>query len=132
MEQVVERGNMWKAYERVVRNKGAPGADGMRVGELKAWLPAHWPSVKAALLAGSYLPREVRAVDIPKPSGGMRTQGVPTVVDRLIQQAPLQGHPPALPALLVNRRMRNRTYGGVGGRRGQPRLLPDRLITMSQ
>ena len=90
MEQVVERGNMWKAYERVVRNKGAPGADGMRVDDLKAWLQANWPSVKAALLAGSYLPREVRAVDIPKPSGGVRTLGVPTVVDRLIQQALLQ------------------------------------------
>ena len=75
MEQVVERGNMWKAYERVVRNKGAPGADGMRTGELKAWLQAHWPSVKAALLGGSYLPREVRAVDIPKPSGGVRHAG---------------------------------------------------------
>jgi RNA-directed DNA polymerase len=90
MEQVVERGNLWKAYERVMRNKGAPGADGMRVDDLKAWLQAHWPSVKAALLAGSYLPREVRAVDIPKPSGGVRTLGVPTVVDRLIQQALLQ------------------------------------------
>jgi len=90
MEQVVERGNMWNAYERVLRNKGAPGADGMTVGELKAWLQAHWPSVKAALLAGSYLPREVRAVDIPKPQGGVRTLGVPTVVDRLIQQAVLQ------------------------------------------
>ena len=87
MEQVVERGNMLKAYERVVRNRGAPGADGMRVDDLKAWLQAHWPSVKAALLAGSYLPREVRAVDIPKPSGGIRVLGVPTVVDRLIQQA---------------------------------------------
>jgi len=90
MEQVVERGNMWRAYERVLRNKGAPGADGMRVQDLKAWLQTHWPSVKAALLAGSYLPREVRAVDIPKPSGGVRTLGVPTVVDRLIQQAVLQ------------------------------------------
>jgi len=87
MEQVVERGNMWKAYERVVRNKGAPGADGMRVGDLKAWLQANWLSVRAALLAGRYVPREVRAVDIPKPSGGVRTLGVPTVVDRLIQQA---------------------------------------------
>lgn len=90
MEQVVERGNMWAAYERVLRNKGAPGADGMRVGDLKAWLQAHWPAVKAALLAGSYLPREVRAVDIPKPQGGVRTLGVPTVVDRLVQQALLQ------------------------------------------
>src|SRR4051794_27062809 len=67
MEQVVERGNMWTAYERVLRNKGAPGADGMRVGDLKAWLQTHWPSVRKALLTGSYLPREVRAVDIPKP-----------------------------------------------------------------
>jgi RNA-directed DNA polymerase len=90
MEQVVERGNMWAAYERVLRNKGAPGADGMRVADLKAWLQTHWPMVKAALLAGSYLPREVRAVDIPKPDGGVRTLGVPTVVDRLIQQALLQ------------------------------------------
>ena len=90
MEQVVERGNMWRAYDRVLRNKGAPGADGMRVQDLKAWLQTYWPSVKAALLAGSYLPREVRAVDIPKPQGGVRTLGVPTVVDRLIQQAVLQ------------------------------------------
>lgn len=90
MEQVVERGNMWRAYERVLRNKGAPGADGMRVQDLKAWLQTHWPSVRAALLAGHYLPREVHAVDIPKPQGGVRTLGVPTVVDRLIQQAVLQ------------------------------------------
>jgi RNA-directed DNA polymerase len=90
MEQVVERGNMWRAYERVLRNKAAAGADGMSVGELKAWLQVHWPSVKAALLAGRYLPRQVRAVDIPKPQGGVRTLGVPTVVDRLIQQAVLQ------------------------------------------
>jgi RNA-directed DNA polymerase len=90
MEQVVDRGNMWAAYERVLRNKGAPGADGMRVEDLKAWLQARWPAVKAALLAGSYLPREVRAVDIPKLQGGVRTLGVPTVVDRLVQQALLQ------------------------------------------
>lgn len=90
MEQVVERGNMWAAYERVLRNKGAPGADGMRVQDLKAWLQTHWPTVRAALLAGTYLPREVRAVDIPKPQGGVRTLGVPTVVDRLVQQALLQ------------------------------------------
>jgi RNA-directed DNA polymerase len=90
MEQVVERGNMWRAYERVLRNKGAPGADGMRVEDLKAWLQVNWPSAKKALLAGSYLPREVRAVDIPKPQGGVRTLGVPSVVDRLIQQALLQ------------------------------------------
>jgi RNA-directed DNA polymerase len=90
MERVVERGNMWRAYDRVLRNKGAPGADGMPVQDLKAWLQTHWLSVRAALLAGSYLPREVRAVDIPKPQGWVRTLGVPTVVDRLIQHALLQ------------------------------------------
>ncbi len=90
MELVVERGNMWNAYERVTRNKGAPGVDEMTVDDLKTWLQTHWPTVKAALLKGGYMPRAVRAVDIPKPSGGVRTLGVPTVVDRLIQQALLQ------------------------------------------
>jgi RNA-directed DNA polymerase len=87
MERVVERSNLWLAYQRVTSNKGAPGVDGLPVSELKDWLKVHWPSVKQALLEGRYLPQPVRAVDIPKASGGMRTLGVPTVVDRLIQQA---------------------------------------------
>jgi len=87
MEQVVERSNLWLAYQRVVQNKGAPGVDGVAVAEFKDWLKVHWPSVKQALLEDRYLPRPVRRVDIPKPSGGMRTLGVPTVLDRLIQQA---------------------------------------------
>jgi len=87
MERVVERANVWLAYQRVVRNKGAAGVDGLPVAELKDWLVVHWPSVKKALLEGSYLPRPVRRVDIAKPSGGVRTLGIPTVVDQLIQQA---------------------------------------------
>ncbi len=87
MERVVERANMWSAYQRVVRNKGAAGVDDLTVSELKDWLAVHWPSVKKALLEGTYLPRPVRRVDIAKPSGGVRTLGIPTVVDRLIQQA---------------------------------------------
>jgi RNA-directed DNA polymerase len=87
MEQVVERSNLAQAYQRVVKNKGAPGIDEVSVSEFKDWLKRHWPSVKRALLEGRYLPRPVRRVDIPKPSGGMRMLGVPTVVDRLIQQA---------------------------------------------
>jgi RNA-directed DNA polymerase len=87
MERVVERSNLWLAYQRVVQNKGAPGVDGLTVGEFKDWLKVHWPSVKKAMLEGAYLPRPVRRVDIPKPSGGTRTLGVPTVVERLIQQA---------------------------------------------
>jgi RNA-directed DNA polymerase len=70
-----------------VANQGAPGVDGLTVAGLKPWLQAHWPKVRQALWAGEYLPAAVRQVDIPKPSGGVRTLGIPTVVDRLIQQA---------------------------------------------
>jgi RNA-directed DNA polymerase len=87
MEQVVDLSNMRSAYRRVVENRGAPGVDDVPVTELRGWLKEHWPSVKAALLEGRYIPQPVRAVDIPKPSGGERTLGVPTVVDRLVQQA---------------------------------------------
>jgi RNA-directed DNA polymerase len=84
---VLDRPNMQRAYERVLRNKGAPGVDGMRVGELKAYLKCHWPEHKEALLNGSYQPQPVRQVAIPKPGGGVRQLGIPTVLDRLIQQA---------------------------------------------
>jgi group II intron reverse transcriptase/maturase len=87
MSQVVERDNMQLAYSRVMKNRGAPGVDGMRCEDLKAWLKVNWSQVKRALLNGSYRPQAVRRVDIPKPQGGIRTLGVPTVVDRLIQQA---------------------------------------------
>jgi len=87
MEEVVERSNLKLAYQRVVENKGAPGVDDVSVPEFKDWLKMRWPSVKIALLEGRYLPRPVRRVGIPKPSGGIRTLGVPTLVDRLIQQA---------------------------------------------
>jgi RNA-directed DNA polymerase len=90
MEAVVERANLWRAYERVMQNKGAAGVDGLTVFEFKAWLQQHWPSVKAALLAGDYVPAAIRKVEIPKPNGGVRTLGIATVLDRLIQQALLQ------------------------------------------
>jgi len=72
MEAVVERHNLWQAYERVMQNKGAAGVDGLTVFEFKAWLQQHWPSVKAALLAGEYMPAAIRKVEIPKPNGGVR------------------------------------------------------------
>jgi RNA-directed DNA polymerase len=87
METAVERSNMQRAYERVVKNQGAPGVDGLTVTEFKPWLQAHWPKIRQALLAGEYMPAAVRKVDIPKPQGGVRTLGIPTVLDRLIQQA---------------------------------------------
>ncbi|SPA15075.1 Retron-type reverse transcriptase, RNA-directed DNA polymerase [Cupriavidus taiwanensis] len=90
MEAVVERSNMRLAYRKVVGNGGAAGVDALEVTALRDWLKVSWPSVKAALLASQYIPQAVRAVDIPKPAGGVRTLGIPTVVDRLIQQALLQ------------------------------------------
>jgi len=87
MEAVVERGNLRLAYQRVVENKGAAGVDQLAVSELKAHLKRHWPTMRARLLLGTYQPQPVRGVNIPKPQGGVRTLGIPTVVDRLIQQA---------------------------------------------
>ena len=87
MEAIVERGNLKLAYQRVVENKGAAGVDQLTVSELKDHLKRHWPTIRASLLAGVYQPQPVRRVDIAKPQGGVRTLGIPTVVDRLIQQA---------------------------------------------
>jgi RNA-directed DNA polymerase len=90
MEEVVERGNMKAALKRVKSNKGSPGVDGMTVEELSAYLNAHWETVRAQLLDGSYQPQPVCQQEIPKSDGGIRKLGIPTVVDRLIQQAILQ------------------------------------------
>jgi len=87
MEAVCERGNLRLAYQRVVENKGAAGVDGIAVAEFKDHLKQHWPTIKAKLLAGGYMPSPVRRVDIAKPQGGVRTLGIPTLTDRLIQQA---------------------------------------------
>lgn len=78
---------MTEAYKRVKANKGAPGIDGMRVGELQRFLNEGWSFIKADLLDGSYRPQAVKRVEIPKPNGGVRLLGIPTVLDRLIQQA---------------------------------------------
>ena len=87
MEAVCERGNLMLAYQRVVKNKGAAGVDGIGVNEFKEHLKQHWPTIKAKLRVGSYIPQAVRRVDIPKPQGGVRMLGIPTLTDRLIQQA---------------------------------------------
>ncbi len=87
MDVVCERGNLMLAYQRVVKNKGAAGVDGVGIAEIKDNLKQHWPTIKAKLLAGEYMPSPVRRVDIPKPQGGVRTLGIPTLTDRLIQQA---------------------------------------------
>ncbi len=90
MEEVCERENCWQAYKRVKANKGSPGIDGMKVGELSGYLKQHWPSIREQLLHGTYEPQPVKRVEIPKPDGGVRKLGIPTVLDRLIQQAVMQ------------------------------------------
>ena len=90
MEAVVDRENMVAAYKRVVGNKGAAGVDGMLVEELKPYLDVEWSRIREELLAGRFEPSPVRLVEIPKPGGGVRMLGIPTVLDRLVQQALLQ------------------------------------------
>lgn len=87
MEAVITRENLMLAYQRVVENKGTAGVDNLSVAELKPWLKKNWRSVWQVLIDGNYQPRAIRRMDIPKPDGGVRTSGIPTVVDRLIQQA---------------------------------------------
>lgn len=96
MEQACEPANLNRAYARVMANKGAPGADGMTVGQLAGWIRRHRREFTASMLDGSYQPQPVRGVQIPKPGGGMRQLGIPTVVDRLVQQAFLQVLEPIL------------------------------------
>ena len=87
MTAIVERSNLARALKRVRRNQGSPGIDGMTVEELGPYLRDHWPGIREALLAGTYQPRAVRHHEIEKSGGGMRTLGIPTVLDRFIQQA---------------------------------------------
>ena len=133
MEEVCERENCLQAYKRVKANKGSPGIDGMKVGELSGYLKQHWPTIREQLLRGTYKPQPVRRVEIPKPDGGVRKLGIPTVLDRLIQQAVMQvlqrRWDPTFSVLLgcsmdlrnpLNRRMRTRMSGGVAGESGRP------------
>ncbi len=86
MEGIVAADNMRRAWRQVRRNRGAPGIDGMRIEDFPAYARGHWPTIRQALLDGTYRPQPVRRVSIPKPDGGERLLGIPTVVDRLIQQ----------------------------------------------
>jgi len=87
MEEICQRDNLWKALKRVQANRGAPGVDGMTVRQLPKYLKRHWPKVRDQLLAGTYRPQPVKRVEIPKPDGGVRKLGIPTALDRFIQQA---------------------------------------------
>jgi RNA-directed DNA polymerase len=96
MERIVDRDNLNRAYFRVVANKGAAGVDGMTVDELLNWCREHEQALKESLLTGTYQPSPVRGVQIPKPGGGKRQLGIPTAVDRMVQQAILQVLSPIL------------------------------------
>src|SRR5271163_3170761 len=90
MEEVCDGENLQSAWKRVRRNQGSPGVDGMTIDDATGYLREHWPSTRSQLLDGTYQPKPVKRVEIPKPDGGVRKLGVPCVVDRLIQQAVLQ------------------------------------------
>ena len=90
MEEVCERENCKQALKRVKANKGSAGMDGMTVQQLPEFLKQHWPAIREQLLSGTYKPQPVRRVEIPKPDGGVRKLGIPTVLDRFIQQAVMQ------------------------------------------
>jgi RNA-directed DNA polymerase len=90
MEEVCERENCKRAWKRVKANKGSPGVDGMTVHELAGYLKQHWPAIREQLLSGTYKPQPVKRVEIPKPDGGVRKLGIPTVLDRFVQQAVMQ------------------------------------------
>jgi RNA-directed DNA polymerase len=90
MEEVGERENLKAALRQVKANKGSPGVDGMTVVGIKDHLKQHWPAIREQLLNGTYVPKPVRRVEIPKPDGGVRKLGIPTVLDRFIQQAVMQ------------------------------------------
>ena len=94
MEEVLRRENLMAAYKRVVSNGGAGGMDGRSVDDLAKQIREDWPRIREQLLSGSYEPSPVRKVEIPKPGGGMRTLGIPTVMDRMIQQALNQAFTP--------------------------------------
>ena len=90
LDQVLSGRNILRAIKQVVSNKGAPGIDGMTVDQYEAHHRRHWRSIAEHIRAGSYIPAPVRRVDIPKPNGGTRMLGIPTVQDRVIQQATAQ------------------------------------------
>ena len=90
MAEVLDRDNLFKALKNVKRNGGSPGIDGMKVEELPEYLKRNWPKIRARLEKGTYRPKPVKRVEIPKPGGGIRQLGIPTVLDRFIQQALLQ------------------------------------------
>lgn len=126
MELIVGRENLKEALKRVKANKGAPGIDGMTVEELTLYLKAQWLRLREELLKGVYKPKLVKAVDIPKPGGGTRRLGIPTVLDRFIQQAILQVLTP-----MIDHTFSANSYGYRPGRSAQQAVSAGRRFVES-
>ncbi|MFN3842982.1 MAG: group II intron reverse transcriptase/maturase [Rehaibacterium terrae] len=118
LRQALGRDNMQRAWQRVRRNGGSAGVDGRSIADTKVYLREHWPRIREELLSGTYRPSPVRRVAIPKPGGGERELGIPTVVDRLIQQALLQVLQP-----LIDPTFSEHSYGFRPGRRAHDAIL---------
>jgi RNA-directed DNA polymerase len=118
LAQALASANMVKAWRRVKANRGSAGVDGRTIAETTAYLKTHWPRIREALLDGSYRPAPVRRVQIPKPGGGVRELGIPTVTDRLIQQALLQVLQP-----IMDPTFSEHSYGFRPGRRAHDAVL---------
>ncbi|HSJ74577.1 MAG TPA: group II intron reverse transcriptase/maturase [Gemmatimonadales bacterium] len=126
MERVVERGNLETAWRRVRKNKGSPGIDGMSVDELLPYLWGNWERIRGELLAGSYRPSAVRRQEIPKSGGGVRQLGIPTVLDRLVQQAILQVLQP-----IFDPTFSEHSYGFRPGRRAHDAVCQAQRLVQS-
>ncbi|RQR42630.1 group II intron reverse transcriptase/maturase [Burkholderia sp. Bp9140] len=118
LSQALARANLVMAWKRVKANRGSAGVDGKSIAETAEHLKTHWPRIREALLEGSYRPAPVRRVQIPKPGGGMRELGIPTVTDRLIQQALLQVLQP-----IIDPTFSEHSYGFRPGRRARDAVL---------
>lgn len=116
--KILDRSNVRVALEEVISNKGAAGIDGMKVEDLRDYMNAYWPSIKQSILERSYRPAPVRRVEIPKPNGGVRKLGIPTVVDRTIQQSIVQILTPIFEA-----EFQENSYGFRPGRRCEQAIL---------
>ena len=118
MEEILSRENMALAYKRVKANKGASGVDGISVDEIQEYLKENWPSIKERIQQRKYKPNPVLRVEIPKPSGGVRKLGIPSVVDRIIEQAIVQVITP-----MVEPTFSDNSYGFRPGRRAQQAVI---------
>ena len=118
IEKILDKSNVRVALEKVIANKGTSGIDGMKVEELRDYMNANWPSIKQSILERSYKPAPVRRVEIPKPNGGVRKLGIPTVVDRTIQQSIVQILTPIFEA-----EFQDNSYGFRPGRSSEQAIL---------